>query len=67
MPDDLFATPEHEIFRRTVRKFVEEELAPRAREFDEAGRVDKQLYRRMGELGMLGIRYDPKWGGGGLD
>ncbi len=31
------------------------------------GRIDKKLYRKMGELGMLGICYDPKWGGGGLD
>ncbi len=64
---ELFGTPEHEMFRATVRKFVEEELVPRAREFDELGRFDKSLYRRMGELGLLGIRYDPKWGGSGLD
>jgi citronellyl-CoA dehydrogenase len=31
------------------------------------GRLDKSLYPRMGELGMLGLRYDPKWGGAGLD
>jgi len=67
MADDLFATPEHESFRQTVRKFVTEELAPRAREFDEHGRFDKALYGRMGELGMLGVRYDPRWGGQGLD
>jgi citronellyl-CoA dehydrogenase len=67
MSADLYSSPEHEIFRRTVRKFVEEDLAPRAREFDEAGRIDKKLFRKMGELGMLGIRYDPAWGGGGLD
>src|SRR5580765_2888311 len=66
-PPDLFGTPEHELFRQTVRKFVSEEMAPRAREFDEKGRFDKTLYRRMGELGMLGLRYDPKWGGAGLD
>ena len=35
--EDLFGTPEHRTFRDTVRKFAEEELAPRAREFDEAG------------------------------
>ncbi len=40
MSDDLFGTPEHEMFRASVRKFVEEELAPRAREFDEMGRID---------------------------
>src|SRR5687767_12362149 len=50
-----------------VRKFVREELAPRAREFDEQGRPDKAIFRRLGELGLLGIRYDPKYGGQGLD
>ena len=67
MAEDLFGTPEHEAFRVTVRKFAEEELAPRAREFDEKGRIDKSLFKRMGELGMLGVRYDPRWGGAGLD
>jgi citronellyl-CoA dehydrogenase len=67
MSSDLFNTPEHEIFRDTVRKFVEDELAPRAREFDEMGRIDKSLFKRMGDLGLLGLRYDPKWGGSGLD
>ncbi len=66
-PPDIFGTPEHELFRQTVRKFVQEEMAPRAREFDQKGRFDKTLYKRMGELGMLGLRYDPKWGGSGLD
>ncbi len=67
MSSDLFSTPEHALFRDTVRKFVDEELRPRAREFDAAGRFDKSLYKRMGDLGMLGLRYDPKWGGAGLD
>jgi citronellyl-CoA dehydrogenase len=67
MASDLYATPEHELFRETVRKFVEEELRPRAREFDAMGRIDKTLYKRMGDLGMLGLRYDPAWGGAGLD
>ena len=34
MSEDLYSTPEHESFRRTVRRFVEQDLAPRAREFD---------------------------------
>ena len=67
MEGDLYGSPEHQLFRRTVRKFVQEELKPRAREFDAAGRIDKSLYRKMGELGMLGLRYDPKWGGADLD
>jgi citronellyl-CoA dehydrogenase len=67
MSDDLYGSAEHQLFRRTVRKFVQEELVPRAREFDEMGRIDKTLFRKMGQLGMLGLRYDPKWGGSGLD
>jgi citronellyl-CoA dehydrogenase len=67
MIDDLYGTSEHQIFRETARKFVETELVPRAREFDEKGRFDKELYKKMGELGFLGLRYDPRWGGAGLD
>ena len=63
----LDASPEHELFRATVAKFVDEELRPRAREFDELGRFDKSLYKQMGDLGMLGLRYDPAYGGAGLD
>ncbi|MBC8292784.1 MAG: acyl-CoA dehydrogenase family protein [Proteobacteria bacterium] len=67
MTDDIFSSQEHNIFRDTMRRFVETELAPRAREFDEMGQVDKSIYPKMGELGLLGLRYDPRWGGAGLD
>ncbi len=67
MSDTLYNTPEHELFRATVRKFVDDELRPRAREFDAQGRFDKALYKTMGDLGMLGLRYDEQWGGSDLD
>lgn len=65
--EDIYGSPEHRAFRETVRRFVQTELVPRAREFDKMGRIDKSLYRKMGELGLLGIRYDVKYGGLGLD
>ena len=65
--EDIYGSREHQAFRDTVRKFVQTELVPRAREFDKMGRFDKSLYRKMGELGLLGIRYDPQYGGLGLD
>ncbi len=58
---------EHEAFRRTVRQFVEKEMEPHAREWDEAGIFPRELFAKLGELGFLGIRHDPKWGGSGLD
>ncbi len=64
---ELFSSDEHKLFRESIRRFIQEELVPRAREFDELGHIDKALYPRMGEIGMLGIRFDPAFGGGGLD
>jgi len=60
-------TEEHQAFRRVVRQFAERELAPHARAWDEAGEFPRALFRRFGELGLLGIRHDPAWGGSGLD
>ena len=47
MTQGLFGTPEHELFRETVCKFTEEELRPRAREFDKMGRIDKSLFKHL--------------------
>ena len=60
-------TEDHAAFRRTVREFCERELAPHARAWDEAGEFPRELFRRFGELGLLGIRHDPEYGGAGLD
>lgn len=60
-------TADHEVFRRTVRDFCEKELAPHAREWDEAGEFPKSLFKTFGDLGFFGIRHDPAYGGSGLD
>jgi len=51
--EDIYGSPEHQAFRAVARKFIQTELAPRAREFDEAGRPDKAIFRRLGEMGLL--------------
>lgn len=61
-------TEEHELFRRTVREFVENEMNPHVEKWEEAGGFPAHdLFRRMGELGLLGVEYDPAYGGGGAD
>ncbi len=60
---DLFQ-PEHEVFRETIRDFIVKELAPHAEEWEEAGQVPREVFRRMGELGYLGMRYPEEYGGG---
>jgi citronellyl-CoA dehydrogenase len=55
------------MFRKTVRDFVQKELAPHAEEWDRAEEFPRDVFRRMGELGFLGIRYPEEYGGSGLD
>ena len=61
-----YFTEEHEMFRKTVRDFVEKELAPHADEWNEAEEFPREVFNRMGELGFLGIRYPEEYGGSGL-
>jgi len=61
-------TAEHEIFRRTVREFVEKEINPHADEWEEAGTFPAhELFKKAAQLGLLGVEYDPAYGGGGAD
>ena len=61
-------TAEHNIFRNTVRAFVENELNPHVDEWEEAGIFPaRDVFRKAGELGLLGIEFDPAYGGGGAD
>ena len=61
-------TPEHEELRRTVAKFVATEINPHADEWEAAEEFPShELFKKLGDLGLLGIKYDPEYGGLGLD
>ncbi|HKA55455.1 MAG TPA: acyl-CoA dehydrogenase family protein [Candidatus Binatia bacterium] len=62
-----FFSEDHEIFREQVRNFVNKELVPHIDQWEQEGLFPKSLYRRMGELGFLGIRYPEKYGGSNGD
>ncbi len=60
-------SPEHELLRAQVRRFVEEEIKPRADAWERDGFVPREVLRRMGSLGFLGIRYPAACGGADMD
>lgn len=60
-------TPEHEALRASIRRFVEEELAPHARQWDDDGWIADWVWPRMGELGLLGLSVPEAYGGQGGD
>ena len=63
----LFFTQEHYMIRDMVRKFAETEIAPVARELDATGTFPRELVKKMGKLGIMGINVPEKYGGAGLD
>jgi len=58
-----FYTQDHEIFRDSVRRFVEKEIRPYVDEWDEAGEFPRALYRRAAEAGVLGLGFPEEYGG----
>ena len=58
-------TEEQDLFRHTYRRFLENEVAPHMKGWREAGIVDREIFRRAGELGFLMIWPDEKYGGTG--
>ena len=66
MPVDFDFTEEQEAIRRTVRDFAETEIKPHVLEWDEAQHFPRDLFRRMGELGLMGVTFPEEFGGAGL-
>ena len=58
---------EHELIRRTVRKFARDRIAPVAEELDREHRFPYDLVAEMAELGLMGIPIPEEWGGAGGD
>nr|MDE0500362.1 acyl-CoA dehydrogenase family protein [bacterium] len=59
---------EHQMFRRVVRRFVEEEINPRVDGWEEAGEMPlHEVFSQMADLGFLGLEHDPAYGGQGAD
>jgi short-chain 2-methylacyl-CoA dehydrogenase len=58
---------EHELIRRTVRAFAEEEIAPVAEELDREHRFPYDLVARLAELDLMGLPIPERWGGAGGD
>jgi alkylation response protein AidB-like acyl-CoA dehydrogenase len=60
-------TPEQEDFRRAVARFVDAEVVPQADAIDERGEFPRELFKRIGAQGWLGLRYPEAYGGADAD
>jgi citronellyl-CoA dehydrogenase len=60
-------TPEHELFRKTVRDFAEKELLPHKEKWEKEKDFPKSVFKQAGELGILGVCFPESVGGSGGD
>ena len=65
--DNAYFTPERELLREQVARFIAREVEPHGQAWEEAGFTPREVLRKMGAAGMLGLQYTPEFGGGGAD
>ena len=64
---DFDLSPEQEEFRKAVREFAVEVVAPRADEMDREAKLPMDIVKQMGELGLFGLPFPEEYGGQGAD
>lgn len=60
-------SPEHQIFRDTLRTFIKQEILPHIDEWEKQKQIDRSIWKKMGDMGFLGLNYPEAYGGLDLD
>ena len=61
--NSIYFNEEHTMLRDQIRRFVEQRVMPVAEEWEDTGKIPREILQEMGELGFLGIRYSGEHGG----
>jgi acyl-CoA dehydrogenase len=65
--DNIYLTPEHELLREQVARFLAREVESHALAWEEAGSTPREVLRKLGKAGLLGLMYAGEHGGGDAD
>ena len=65
--NNIYTTPEHELLRDQVNRFITREVEPYAAAWEETGCVPREVLRKMGDAGLFGLMYESKYGGAEAD
>lgn len=64
LPDN---TPEHKIFRETLQAFIRKEILPHVDTWEREGAIDKAIWKKLGDMGFMGLNFPTAYGGMDLD
>ena len=65
--DNIYITPEHELLREQIARFIAREVEPHALAWEEAGCTPREVLRKMGDAGLFGLMYGAEHGGAQAD
>ncbi|MDQ2928382.1 MAG: acyl-CoA dehydrogenase family protein, partial [Pseudomonadota bacterium] len=65
--ESIYLTPEHELLREQIARFIAREVEPHALAWEAAGQTPREVLRKLGDAGLLGLMYGEEFGGGGGD
>ncbi len=63
----IYTTPDHELLRDQIARFLAREVEPHVEAWERDGMVPRDVLQRLGQAGLLGLMYQPEYGGGGAD
>jgi acyl-CoA dehydrogenase len=65
--ENIYLTPEHELLREQITRFIAREVEPHALAWEEAGHTPRAVLKKLGDAGLLGLMYASEHGGGDAD
>lgn len=65
--ENAYLTPEHELLREQVARFLAREVEPHGERWEREGMVPREVLRKLGDAGLLGLMYDTSYGGAEAD
>lgn len=65
--DSYYFTEEHELFRDSLRAFLQKEVTPYVDQWEEERKIPREIWKKMGDMGFLGLAYPEEYGGSNLD
>ncbi|MGY3794838.1 acyl-CoA dehydrogenase family protein [Aquimarina sp. 433] len=63
----MYFTEEHELFRESLKDFLQKEVVPHIEKWEKTGDIERFIWEKFGEMGYFGIAYPEEYGGLGLD
>ena len=65
--NSMYFTEEHELFRKSLKDFLQKEVVPHINKWEETGKVERFIWKKMGDMGYFGLNSPEEFGGLNLD